>query len=261
MTAAEVLAARPPPQAPQPAWWLSAAAFDRFSKAARVGLGFASAAVGIVFRSLRELISFVPATAKMFLAAGPAANVTAAFLLLGTLIVGMLLFCFYREHHRGAQLVLQHELQEAAAQKAHARALQLKLLKCGTTERLNLTLGDSTLPLAVERAEPPSPPPPAPPSPPPPAPDGTALVALGLQSRRMLTEGECARVFGHVITSLRDEIGTAFQGAGVEPTALCATADVDGDAALSRLELLLALPQLVRPAHWRDELGAYIVRM
>jgi len=51
------------------------------------------------------------------------------------------------------------------------------------------------------------------------------------------------------------------QGAGAEPAALCADADTDGDGAMSRLELLLVLPKLVRPAHWRDELGAYIARL
>ena len=40
---------------------------------------------------------------------------------------------------------------------------------------------------------------------------------------------------------------------------LVAEADHDGDGLVSRFELLLTLPLLVRPAHWHDGLAKQIV--
>jgi hypothetical protein len=74
---------------------------------------------------------------------------------------------------------------------------------------------------------------------------------------------EATRIFTWINDDMRSALGSSYQGAATDPAALGDTADRDGDRAVSRLELLLALPSLVRPAYcyWSDELGAHVARL
>ena len=90
---------------------------------------------------------------------------------------------------------------------------------------------------------------------------GDALVALGLSEQPALSSSDAARVYAHVNGELHGAIGPAYQGSAMSPDMLGSEADLNGDGSISRFELLIGLPKLVRPAHWRDGLGAYIIKV
>ena len=91
--------------------------------------------------------------------------------------------------------------------------------------------------------------------------DGKALRALGVDSQSCIAHATAASVFQWVLARLADELGPSFQGAAASVGTLGHDADMDDDACVSRLELLIALPKLVRPANWHDGVGSYIVQL
>jgi len=65
-------------------------------------------------------------------------------------------------------------------------------------------------------------------------------------------------VYEYVATQLQLQLGTSYQGTHTAPSALVAAADLDRSGTISKLELLFALPDLVRPANWGESIATYI---
>ena len=210
---------------------------------------------------MKQLIALIPAAANAFNGAKHPI-VTCVFILVGTIIIiGAKMLFAAPFLAADAELRAARTQMELRQQQQH-HAIELQLLKMSLVQpnlTTQATFGNTSFVItqttahsvpataaALDGCAPPA---------------GEALQKLGLGERSALTVDEAALVLEHINKELRDKFGASFQGAAADPASVAGEADRDGDTKVSRFELLLALPRLVRPAHWHNDLVHQIVKL